>query len=73
MYAIGIEHSPNEFGMTNGPHFDVGLMLEIPPPDSRAVILCFSKDGSERKTHKVDASGTEWEAIAFDADDFIEE
>jgi hypothetical protein len=73
MYAIGIEHSPNEFGMTNGPHFDVGLMLEVPPPDSRAVILCFSKDGSERKTHKVDASGTEWEAIAFDADDFIEE
>jgi hypothetical protein len=46
-------------------------MLEVPPPDSRAVILCFSKDGSERKTHKVDASGTEWEAIAFDPDDLI--
>jgi len=73
MYAIGIEHKPGSFGMTNGPHFDMGLMLAVPPPDGRAVIICFGKDGSEKKTHKVDVSGTEWEAIEYDPDDLIEE
>jgi hypothetical protein len=71
MYAIGIEHEPGSFGMTHGPHFDMGLMLEVTPEDSRAVIFCFGKDGSERKTHKVAPCGTEWEAIAYDPDDMM--
>ena len=71
MYAIGIEHAPGSFGMTNGPCPELGDMLIVPPPDSRAVIFCFGKDGSERKTHKVAPCGTEWEAIKFDVDDML--
>ncbi len=71
MYAIGIEHEPGSYGMTHGPHPELGEMLAVPPSDSRCVIFCFRKDGTETKTHKVDASGTEWEAIEFDPDDLI--
>ena len=72
MYAVGIEHEPGSYGMTNGPVPELGDMLMVPPPDSRAVIFCFGKDGSERKTHKVDASGTKWEAIEmFRPDDML--
>ena len=72
MYAIGVEHKPGEFGMTHGPHFDLGTMLVVSPESLNAVIFCFGKDGSERKTHKVDTFG-QWEAIEYDPDDFIED
>lgn len=71
LFAVGIEHAPGSFGMTNGPCLELGEMLQVPPPDSRAVIICFDPDGKETITHRVDASGTEWEAIEFDVDDMI--
>ncbi len=71
MYAIGIEHEPGSFGMTNGPVPELADMLVVPPPDSRAVIFCFGRDGGEKKTHKVAPCGTEWRAIEFDADDML--
>ena len=70
-YAIGIEHEPGSFGMTHGPTRYLGEMLSVSPPDSRAFIFFFGKDGSERKTHKVDASGTYWESIEYNLDDMI--
>jgi hypothetical protein len=73
MYAIGIQVEPGSYGMTHGPCPELGDMLSVPPSDSRQVIFCFGKDGSEKKTHKVAPCGTEWEAIEFDPDDFIED
>lgn len=70
-YAIGIEHEPGSYGMTHGPTRYLGEMLSVPPSDSCAFIFLFGKDGSERKTHKVDASGTEWEALENDPDDML--
>ena len=61
MYAIGIEHEPGSYGMTNGPVIKLGEMLAVPPPDSRALIFRFGKDGREKKLYKVDPSGTRWE------------
>lgn len=71
IYAVGIEHRPGEFGMTHGPNPNLGAMLEVYPPDPKAKIICFAKDGSEERiTHRArylpKRDGLEWVAVEID-------
>jgi hypothetical protein len=46
-YAIGIEHAPDEFGMTDGPFETVDDLLETVQSDDRACIIRFNADWTE--------------------------
>jgi len=43
-YGIGIEHRPNEFGMTHGPIPYVNELLEVAPFDNKARIIRFNEN-----------------------------
>lgn len=45
-FAIGIEHRPNEFGMTDGPAAQESEMLEVIPSEPNSFILRFNADGT---------------------------
>jgi hypothetical protein len=46
-YGIGIEYNPNEFGMTDGPFFEIYALLEIVPGDDKSCIIRFNGDGTD--------------------------
>jgi hypothetical protein len=46
MYGIGIEHSPHEFGMIDGPNESLEDMLET-IGDNKHHIIRFNKDGTD--------------------------
>jgi hypothetical protein len=46
-YGIGIEHRPNEFGMTHGPIPNIDELLEVAPFDNKARIIRFNENYTE--------------------------
>lgn len=54
VYAIGIEHQPREFGMTNGPTPDLKEMLSFIPIDIDADKYCLFRFEGEKNvlTHR---------------------
>jgi hypothetical protein len=60
VYAIGIEHKPNSFGMTHGPHTDIKEMLEVCPTDNKSVILRFNLDGTDDILYRWNETNQIW-------------
>jgi hypothetical protein len=60
VYAIGIEHEPNSFGMTHGPHTDIKEMLEVCPTDRKSVIIRFNLDGTDDLLYRWNETNETW-------------
>jgi hypothetical protein len=59
IYAIGIEHKPNSFGMTHGPHSDIKEMLEV-CPEPKSALIRFNLDGTEDVLYRWDETNETW-------------
>jgi putative ATPase len=59
MYAAGVEHSPNEFGMYDGPTPNLNDLLDQEGQEN-SVIIQFNGDESEEILYRWDASGDRW-------------
>jgi hypothetical protein len=46
-YGIGIEHHPNEFGMTHGPVPNIDELLKVVPFDNKTRIIRFNENHTE--------------------------
>ena len=62
VYAVAVEYSPTEFGMTHGPYLDVEMALKVVPHDQQAVILRFPREGNESILYRANEFGDGWNA-----------